>query len=235
MQQDRWHVTSCPVRPATDEPLGATLTLVPRPRLRGVLHQWSFFGAIPVGAVLVATRDGAGETLAALAYAIGVCTMFGVSALFHRVHWSPEKIQAMLQLDKTGIYVMIAGSFTPVVGIGIGGAFGITMMIAVYIVCAVLIAGLWLPWNPPYGVITATYIGVGCIAFLALPAMWNDISPEFTILILVGGVLFTGGSFLLALRIPDPWPRTFGYHEVWHTLVFIAAVIHYVAIGLLLF
>ncbi|MDG2261242.1 MAG: hemolysin III family protein [Actinomycetota bacterium] len=209
---------------------GYGTTALPRPRFRGVLHLWSFFGAVIVGVVIVITRSGVAESLAAAIYAIGVCTMFGVSALFHRVEWGPEKMQSMLQLDKTGIYVMIACSFTPVVWIGVGGRFGITILIGVWAISLILIAGLWLPWNPPYGVITGTYIGIGSIAFLALPAMWSDISPTFVILILTGGVLFCGGSFLLALRMPDPWPDTFGYHEVWHLLVFVGSIIHYVAI-----
>jgi hemolysin III len=213
----------------------ASTLLTAPPRLRGVLHQWSFFVSVIVGFVFVVAQSGASHTVAALLYAFGVSTMFGVSALFHRVDWREELVQPMLQLDKTGIYVMMGGSFTPVVGIGVGGRFGITMLVAVWIVCAVLIAGLWLPWTPPYGLITGTYIGVGSIAFIALPAMWRDISPIFTILILLGGVLFTGGSFLLALRMPDPWPTTFGYHEVWHVLVFVAAVIHYVAIAIYIF
>jgi len=202
----------------------------PRPRFRGVLHQWSFFAALIVGVVVVVTRSGASATIAAAIYGVGVCTMFGVSALFHRVEWTPAKVQPMLQLDKTGIYVVIACSFTPVLWLGVGGRFGIVMLVAVWAISLILIAGLWLPWSPPYGVITGTYIGVGSIAFLALPSMWTDISPIFVILILIGGVLFTGGSFLLALRMPDPWPETFGYHEVWHVLVFVAAIVHYVAI-----
>ena len=172
--------------------------------------------------------------LAALVYVLCVSAMFGLSALYHRVDWSDRLRPHMLQLDKTGIYVMIAGSFTPVAAIGVGGRFGLTMLIGVYAVSLLLIAGLWSPWTPPYGLITGTYIGVGSIALLALPRFW-DLSPNFTILILLGGVLYVGGSFMLALRVPDPWPEIFGYHEVWHVLVFAASTIHYVAIWIWVF
>lgn len=215
-------VSSGPVRPDA--------STMSKPRLRGHLHQWCFVASIVVGVGLVVTRSGTANTIAALIYAAGVVTMFGVSALFHRVEWTPAKVGPMLQLDKTGIYVMISASFTPVAAVGIGGRFGMTLLVAVWAVSLLLIAALWLPWTPPYGLTTGTYIGVSSIALLALPRMWNDISPLFTVLILLGGAMFIGGAFLLALRKPDPWPEVFGYHEVWHVLVFVAAAIHYVAI-----
>ncbi len=233
------HVSSGAVYQGQDDVNGPDAAVstdtLPRPRFRGVLHQWSFFAAVVVGIAFAIAQTGVIDTIVALIYGAGVCTMFGVSALFHRIEWTPEKVGPMLQLDKTGIYVMIGTSFTAVVGLGIGGRFGITMTLGVWAICLVLIVALWTPWTPPYGLITGTYIGVGSIALLALPAMWNDIGVTFTIMILVGGILFTGGSFLLALRRPDPWPEVFGYHEVWHVLVFVAALIHYTAVALFIF
>jgi len=212
-----------------------TTVAAPKPRLRGVLHQWSFVTTLVVGIVLVWTRSGLTDTIAASVYATAVAVMFGVSALFHRVNWSPTMTGPMLQLDKTGIYIMIAGSFTPIAIVGLGGTFAITMLVVFWTISVLLIVGLWLPWTPPYGLTTGTYIGIGSLGILSLPAMWTDISPRFTLMILLGGVLFIVGSFMLALRRPDPWPEVFGYHEVWHLVVMVATLVHFAAIAVWVF
>ena len=212
-----------------------TAVAASKPRLRGVFHQWSFVATLVIGIALVSTRSGLTDTIAASVYATAVAVMFGVSALFHRVNWSPSMSGPMLQLDKTGIYIMIAGSFTPIAIVGLGGTFAITMLVVFWTISVVLIVALWLPWTPPYGLTTGTYIGIGSLGVLSLPAMWTDISPNFTIMILLGGVLFIAGSFMLALRRPDPWPEVFGYHEVWHVVVMLATFVHFIAIAIWVF
>ena len=219
------------VRPMTEYPHNTTATVADTPRLRGVFHQWSVAVSIVIGAIFVLTRTGTRETLAAGIYVLAVVVMFGVSTLFHRIDWSEERVGRMLQLDKSGIYLMISGTFTPIAAVGLQGTFAIVMLVIFWSLSLLLIALLWLPWKPPYGLITGTYIGTASLGLLTLPAMWTEISPNFTVLILLGGVLFIGGSFMLALRRPDPWPDVFGYHEVWHLIVIVATAVHFVAIA----
>lgn len=199
-----------------------------KPRWRGFSHKWSFIFWIPVGIGLVGVQFD-GEWVAALVYAICVAAMFGLSALYHRINWSHDLEPSMLQLDKTGIYLMIAGTFTPI-AINLDGGRYDLLLLVVWLLTAVLIAGLWVPWAPPFGVITASYIGVGWLGLLALPAMWDQFGPGFVALILVGGVMFTGGAFLLGVRRPRLRPETFGYHEVWHVLVIAGTLIHLVGL-----
>ncbi len=211
-----------------------TAVAPPKPRWRGVSHKWSFVVSVPIGIAFVATQS-AGEWLPALIYAACVSFMFGASALYHRINWSERTEPRMMQVDKTGIYLMIAGTFTPIVGVGLEGRLANVLLVVVWVLTIILIVNLWMPWKPPYGLITGTYVGVGWLGVLAMPGMWTQISPVFMVMILFGGLLFTIGGFLLALRKPDPWPLTFGYHEVWHVLVITGATIHFVALALYVF
>lgn len=208
-----------------------TLATRPKPRLRGVFHTWFFFFSIIAGGALI-LGPASGDWLPALVYAACVAAMFGASALYHRINWTPKVAPKMMQVDKTAIYLMIAGTFTPIAAAGLDGPGSTWLLIVVWALALVLIAGLWIPWEPPYGTITTTYVVLGCVAALSMPAIWNQISPAFTVLLLVGGVLFTIGAVLLAIRRPDPWPRVFGYHEVWHVIVIVAAALHYVGIAI---
>ncbi len=200
-----------------------------KPRWRGFSHKWSFVASLPIGALFVAAQGGR-ALVAAFVYASCVSFMFGASALYHRVNWSPKVEPSMMQVDKTGIYLMIAGTFTPVVSVGISGRFSNALLATVWVLTAILIANLWMPWTPPYGLVTASYIGVGWLGLLAVPGMWTQVGPTFTFMILGGGLLFTIGGILLALRKPRLWPTTFGYHELWHVLVIAGATIHFVAL-----
>lgn len=201
-----------------------------KPRLRGVFHKWSFFVSIAAGALLV-VGPASNSWPSAVVYAACVAAMFGASALYHRINWSPRMAPKMMQVDKTAIYLMIAGTFTPIAVVGLDGPWATWLLVVVWALALVLIAGLWIPWEPPYGTITTTYIVLGCVAALSMPAIWREISPTFTVLLLAGGALFTVGAILLAVRRPDPWPRVFGYHEVWHVIVMVAASMHYAGIA----
>ncbi|MCP3934247.1 MAG: hypothetical protein GY708_02620 [Actinomycetia bacterium] len=203
----------------------------PKPLLRGVFHKWSFIASILVGVALV-VGPASDEWPSAVIYAACVATMFGASALYHRIDWSPKTEPRMMQVDKTAIYMMIAGTFTPVAVAGLDGPGATWLLIVVWSLSAILIAGLWIPWEPPYGTITTTYVALGLVAALSMPTIWRDVGPELALLLLIGGVLYFVGGILLAVRQPDPWPRVFGYHEVWHVVVIVAATIHYVGIAL---
>jgi len=201
-----------------------------KPRLRGVSHQWAFVLSLVIGMVLVLTRSTVRGMAAAALYAASLSFMFGASTLLHRVNWTPPAERRMQQLDKTGIYLAIAGPLTAVLWVGVEISHLAAFLILVWVLTGVLIAILWSPLSPPRGTTTTTFVGLGCLGVVALPAMWSQIGAPFVLLILGGGILYVAGAILLGLRRPDPWPEVFGYHEFWHVLTLVAASMHFVAI-----
>lgn len=215
----------------SSSPIGAPDPVAARkPRLRGVSHQWAFLASLLVGAGLVLTRSTGRGMAAAAIYAVSLSFMFGASALLHRVDWSPRTEDWMQRLDKTGIYLAIAGPLTVVLWVGVEISHRAAFIALVWLLTGVLIAILWSPLSPPRGTTTATFVGLGGLGILALPAMWSQIGTPFVILVLGGGALYTAGAILLGLRRPDPWPEVFGYHEFWHVLTLVAASMHFVAL-----
>ncbi len=221
--------TSSPTE-SLSPPRSAIPSRNPKPRLRGVSHQWAFAVSVLVGVGLVVTRSTVKGMAAAGLYASSLSFMFGASALLHRVDWSPRTEQWMQRLDKTAIYLAIAGPLTVVLWVGVEISHRAALLALVWLLTGVLIAILWSPLSPPRGTTTATFVGLGCLGVLALPAMWSQIGTTFVILVLGGGLLYTTGAILLGLRRPDPWPEVFGYHEFWHVLTLVAASMHFVAI-----
>ncbi|GMU60469.1 MAG: hemolysin III family protein [Myxococcales bacterium] len=199
-----------------------------KPRLRGVSHLVSFFVALAAGAVLIALVPA--QVRAGLAiYTASLCTMFGVSAAYHRPTWSPGARRWMRRLDHAAIFVLIAGTGTPF-ALLLPERDGKKMLALLWIGAAV-------------GVVRAVvWIGAPkvLVALLALAMAWASV-PFFSTLvahlgagtfgwIAAGGVLYTLGALAYATKRPNPWPRTFGYHEVFHALVVAGAVCHFVAV-----
>lgn len=200
------------------------------PALRGVLHTL----AIPVAVVAGIVAIVAAPTVLtkALAAVYGGCqlAMFMFSAAFHRFRWGDTAWWRMRQLDHTGIYLMIAGSFTGIGGIALSGPARIVLLAVVWGVATLGITYRWLPVVPPFGLMTTTYILLSCIALPFLPQLGSALGAEGLILLGVGCALYFVGALALGARVPDLWPRVFGYHEVWHVLVVVAAALHFVVV-----
>jgi len=204
------------------------------PLLRGRLHQAAFFLAVPGGVVLVVMAKGSTARVAAVVYALALAGMYGVSALYHRLPWSAGARRWMRRLDHSMIFVLIAGSYTPfsllvlhgpwrwvVFGIVWGGAaIGVTLKM-------VRIDGL-------KAVAGALYIGLGWVIVIAAPQLFGALSWAAGALIVIGGLLYTAGAIVFASKRPDPSPRFFGYHEVWHSMVVGGSMCHYAAVTLVL-
>ncbi len=208
---------------------------VQRPRFRGVLHTWWFFASIVAGIVLVATAPTGRAAFAAFAFAYGVTFMLGVSALFHRTEFSDHDWLRFRRLDHIGIYFCIAGGYTPFGMLATDGWAQYLLLIAGWAGAAVGTTLRFLPFDPPYGMMNALFITLGWASVLALPQMWDSLGPGWIGLLALGGLLYTGGAIVVGLRRPDPWPETFGYHEIWHACVALAVTLHYcvVAFGVL--
>jgi hemolysin III len=203
------------------------------PLLRGVFHLWAFVGAIAAGIVLVVLADGAVEVASSWIYATALASMFGASALYHRFPWrSTAKRLWARRLDHSTIFVFIAGTYTPFAVLRIDGT-------AQWLVLAVVWAGaalglvLELVWiDSPRWLSTIAYLMVGWVGVLTIPKLFSGAGVAVAVLLLVGGGLYSLGAVIYATKWPNPFPRVFGFHEVFHLLVVAAAVTQFVAVSM---
>jgi len=136
----------------------------------------------------------------------------------------------MNRLDHSTIFLAIAGTYTPIALIGLHGWIEVTLLAFVWGGCIAGIVMEWLPFEPPKGYITTVYVSIGWVAVIAIPQIWTNLGVAAFVLIAIGGGLYTIGAFVLAFRRPDPVPLVFGYHEVFHAFVVVAATLHFIAI-----
>jgi hemolysin III len=170
-------------------------------------------------------------TVTTTVYAASLAAMFGCSALLHRGTWSRTVLPWMRRLDHSMIFVFMAGTYTPVIMLASLGAFGTGLLAAVWVgaLAGVAITMFWL--HAPRWVTAACYLTLGWVAVVALPQLWSHLGiVQFTLLV-VGGLIFSVGAVIYARRRPDPIPTVFGYHEVFHALVIMAVLCHYVLIA----
>ena len=201
------------------------------PALRGVLHQWAFWLALAAAVALVALAPPGTARLAALIYGTGLCLMLAASALYHRLNCSDRVRSALCRIDHSAIYVFMAASYTPIallllegtsrwavlVSLWAGALFGVTLSVA------------WI--TAPRVLNAVCYVALGWAAIIAFPELFSDLDVAPLVLLGAGGLLYSAGAVIYALRRPDPWPSTFGFHEVFHALVVAAALTHFVAIA----
>jgi hemolysin III len=206
----------------------------PRPRLRGVLHQYAFFASIGLGTLLLVVASGTGERISAGVFATALATMFGVSALYHRLTWPPRARRWMRRLDHAAIYLLIAGTYTPFGVLALSGAWRWTVLPIVWggALVAIVLKLAWI--DAPKWLAAVVGVALGWVGVVALPQLWAHAGPGGVGLLVLGGVLYTAGAIVYAARRPDPAPAVFGYHELFHTLVIAAAACQYTAVAFLL-
>jgi hemolysin III len=204
---------------------------LPLPRLRGLLHAWAFWFALVAAIALIGVAPDARSRVAAVIYGIGLCALFGASATYHRWRGNPRWKPILRRIDHSTIFVFIAASYTPIsllvlhdplrwivlASVWAGALAGVAMSIA------------WI--NAPRLLVALCYIAVGWVAVVAMPQLFSARGAAMPVLLLVGGILYSLGAAAYATKRPNPWPRTYGFHEVFHTLVIAAAVVHFVAIA----
>jgi len=199
----------------------------PKPRWRGRIHQVAFFVSIPAGIVLVALAEGWVARIAAIVYAVSLMAVFGSSAAYHRGDWTPKALRRMKRLDHSMIFVLIAGSYTPIALLILHGPWTIVILSVVWAGAAAGIT-LKLIQIDGFSVLTAAlYMAMGWFALVALPQLVREMPPSALVLTIVGGLLYTAGAIIFAIRRPDPAPAVFGYHEVWHAFMVAAAACHF--------
>ena len=202
-----------------------------KPKLRGVSHAFAFFIALISGAVLVASAHGSTAKLACAVYAASLCMLLGVSALYHLVTWStPAARQRMRRLDHSAIFVLIAGTYTPLAfTLDPESTFRMLAVAWTGAALGVLKALFWV--QGPKWIVAVLAVAVGWLAvFYAVP-LFHTIGLASVLWMAAGGVLYSLGALVYAVKRPDPWPTTFGYHEVFHALVIAAAICHFIAVS----
>ncbi len=219
-----------------------TATLTPtrptKPRLRGVIHYWSFWVAIVSGAVLVtfASTQSTTAAVATTVYSVTVLGLFGVSALYHRRWWHSLRVRAwMKRLDHSMIFIFIAGTYTPFSLLAMPRPTGYVVLSIVW-GGAVLGVALKMLWpHAPRWLGTPIYIALGWVAIFVLPELLSHAGVAAFVLLMVGGAFYTLGAVFYATRWPNPWPTVFGHHEFFHAATVLAAASHYIAIWLAMY
>ncbi len=213
----------------------AELTAALKPRLRGVLHEAGFAVSLVTGTALVCLAGGGQPRVAATVYAVSVALLFGTSATYHRGPWTGRSRALLRRLDHSMIFILIAGTYTPfallvltgwqrwiVFGVVWGGAAaGVVLRNAVS--------------QPSRWIFVALYLALGWVALGVLPQLGAEGGWGVVVLLLVGGLFYSLGAIVYATRRPDPSPRWFGFHEVFHALTLAAFVTHYVAVSLVVY
>jgi hemolysin III len=207
------------------------ITTPVKPKLRGVSHEYAFFVSLACGVALILAASGGKARLAATIYAVAVSALFGTSALYHRVTWRPTTRRWMRRLDHSMIFVMIAGTYTPVALIALHGTLSKTILIVVWAgaLGGVVFKLVWI--DAPKWLLASVYVLLGLVSGAIvgeLPAAigWLGLAG-----LALGGLLYVIGAVVYASGRPDPAPKVFGYHEVFHALVIVAAGLQYAVIA----
>jgi len=205
-----------------------------KPLLRGHFHQAFFFISLGASILLLLKCKSEHEFIPVLVYSIALLIMFGVSALYHRIHWEPAPRYFMKRLDHAGIYIMIAGSFTPITLLIMNAEDGPKLLLRVWIFGIVGILQSIFFLNLPKIVSALLYIVMG---FLVLPYFKDLLVILGTLklsLLIGGGLAYTLGAIVYGLKKPAFIPHIFGYHEFFHVMVCLGAVFHFALIYLVL-
>jgi hemolysin III len=202
-----------------------------KPRLRGVSHQYAFFVSLACGVTLILAAGGGRARLAVTIYAVAVSGLLGTSALYHRVTWRPQARRWMRRLDHSMIFVLIAGTYTPVALLALPGALGRTVLIVVWAGAGAGIV-FKLAWvDAPKWLLAAIYVALGWVSLAVFGDLPGTIGWLAVAGLAAGGLLYSAGAIIYASGRPNPVPGVFGYHEVFHALVIVAAALQYAVIA----
>ena len=200
------------------------------PILRGVSHAVAFWFALAAALLLVIVAPGPARA-PALVYGVGLCALFAISGLYHRWRWDRRWRPLLRRLDHSTIYIFIAASWTPLALLLLSGPTRTIVVLGVWCAAAggVVLSVAWI--TAPRAFVAASYVAVGCVAVVSVPHLVERLSAAPIVLLGLGALLYCVGAYVYAFERPDPWPRTFGFHEVFHSLVILAAASHFVAMA----
>jgi hemolysin III len=201
-----------------------------KPRLRGVFHELGFYAALGLGVALVATAEGGRARVAAAVFSTSVIVCFGASALYHRPTWTPHVRAWLARLDHAGVYLLIAGSYTPFGLLVMSKEWAIPVLAIVWsgALAAILLKLLWV--RSPKWLSATIGLGLGWVAVAAISQLLR-LPLAGVLLVAAGGLLYTGGAIVYIRRRPDPMPSVLGYHELFHVLTLAATGCLYASIA----
>jgi hemolysin III len=199
-----------------------------RPRYRGRLHAAATLAALPAGSLLVLLASGAAATAAAVVYVLSMITTYTVSAGYHILARTRRSQLLMRRLDHSTIFLLIAGTYTPLCLIALPASVGVPLLLLVWS-GAVLGAVLKITGRA-WRAASALYLLLGWVALAVLPALWHTAGALPALLLLAGGVVYTAGSVVFFLKRPRLSPEVFGSHELWHAATLLAGALHFAAV-----
>jgi hemolysin III len=201
-----------------------------KPRLRGVFHELGFYAALVAGGFLVATADAGRARVSAIVFATCLAACFGASALYHRPTWRPRPRAWLARLDHAGIYLLIAGTYTPFGLLVMSRGWAVPVLSVVWggAAAAILLKLVWV--RAPKWLSAAIALALGWVAAAAFTQLLK-VPVAGLVLVVAGGLLYTAGAVVYARKRPDPVPHVFGYHELFHVLTVAAAACQYSAIA----
>ncbi|MEV7476884.1 PAQR family membrane homeostasis protein TrhA [Streptomyces halstedii] len=217
---------------AASGPVELTDPVPVKPRLRGWLHAGMFPAVFIAGIALIALTDSTRARIACAVYILTACLLFGVSAVYHRGTWGPRGEAVLRRLDHANIFLIIAGTYTPLTLLLLPDSTGRPLMWAVWGAAAAGIAFRVFWVGAPRWLYTPCYIAMGWAAVFFLPDFMRTGGIAVLVLVVVGGLLYSAGGVIYGIKRPNPSPRWFGFHEVFHSLTLAAFVVHYVGISL---
>ena len=209
----------------------ADLAAALKPRLRGVLHQAAFAISLVTGTALVCLAEGGRARTAATVYAVSVALLFGTSAAYHRGPWTGRSREVMKRLDHSMIFILIAGTYTPFALLLLTGT---ARWVVFGLVWGGALAGVVLRNSirrPARWLFVGIYMLLGWTALGVLPQLADAGGMRVVVLLLIGGLFYSLGAIVYAMKRPNPSPRWFGFHEVFHAFTLLAFVTHYLAVS----
>ncbi len=202
-----------------------------RPTMRGWLHAGALVATLVAGPLLISDAPNGWDRFVLTVYVVSLVGLFGVSAAFHRINWSQAGRRRMRRADHSTIFIAIVGTYTAVAGLSLTGWAQALVLTLVWVgaLGGITLRQVWL--DAPKWAIALPYVVVGWSAMAVLPQLLRHLGGGGFTLLLVGGVFYTAGAIVYALKRPDPFPRVFGYHEIFHACTVVGAVLQFTAIA----
>jgi hemolysin III len=202
-----------------------------RPLLRGVTHAYAFWAALIAAIVLIVLAGPGAPRVSAVVYGSGLCALFAASGAYHRWPWNPRWRPLLRRIDHSTIFVFIAATYTPVALLIMHGTLRWVILVAVWsgALIGVVLSVAWI--TAPRVLNAACYLALGWVAIAAMPQLVERLDVAPLVLLTAGGALYSVGAIVYATKRPNPWPSTFGFHEVFHALVIAAAAVQFVAMA----
>ena len=202
-----------------------------KPRLRGLSHAAAFLAAVPLGVLLVVEAETARGRLSAIVFGAAVVAMFGASALYHSPNWREAPRRWLRRVDHAGIFALIAGTYTAFGVLALSGYWRWVVLSIVWAgaLAAIVFKFAWI--DAPKWISAVIGVALGWVGVVVAPQLLGELGVTASLLVLVGGLLYTLGALVYAFRRPDPYPDVFGFHEVFHVLVIAAVACQYAAVA----